>query len=54
MIVDQGPSDFQWEDYEFGGFTPASLGQWVEDIQMDMRRFRAGVRPMDAPGSDAP
>lgn len=43
VIVDQGPSDFQWEGYEFGAFTLASLGQWVEDLQMDLPAFARGV-----------
>jgi pimeloyl-ACP methyl ester carboxylesterase len=42
VIVEQGPSDFQWESYEFGGFTPASLGQVVEDLQMDLPAVARG------------
>jgi pimeloyl-ACP methyl ester carboxylesterase len=42
VIVEQAPSDFQWEGYEFGGFTPASLGQFVEDLQMDLPAVARG------------
>ncbi len=35
VIVDQPPSDFAWEGYEFGGFTLAALGEMCEQIQTD-------------------
>lgn len=37
VIVDQPPSDFAWEGYEFGGFTVHSLGAMVESLQMNQR-----------------
>jgi non-heme chloroperoxidase len=35
VIVDQPPSDFGWEGYEFGGLTVEALGDMVETLQMD-------------------
>jgi non-heme chloroperoxidase len=37
VIVDQPPSDFAWEGYEFGMLTVQSLGEMVEALQMDQR-----------------
>jgi pimeloyl-ACP methyl ester carboxylesterase len=37
VIVDQPPSDFAWDGYEFGVLTPESLAQMVEGIQLDQR-----------------
>jgi non-heme chloroperoxidase len=34
-IVDQPPSDFAWEGYEFGVLTVQALGEMVEALQMD-------------------
>ncbi|HVB75943.1 MAG TPA: alpha/beta hydrolase [Ktedonobacteraceae bacterium] len=35
VIVDQPPSDFAWEGYEFGVLTVQALGEMVEALQMD-------------------
>jgi len=35
VIVDQPPSDFAWEGYEFGVLTAQALGEMVETLQMD-------------------
>lgn len=35
VIVDQPPSDFAWEGYEFGPLTVQVLGELVEALQMD-------------------
>lgn len=35
VIVDQPPSDFAWDGYEFGVLTVQSLGEMVEALQMD-------------------
>jgi non-heme chloroperoxidase len=35
VIVDQPPSDFAWEGYEFGPLTVQALGELVEALQMD-------------------
>ena len=35
VIVDQPPSDFAWEGYEFGVLTVQALGEMVESLQMD-------------------
>lgn len=37
VIVDQPPSDFAWEGYEFGVLTPQALGEMVEGLQLDQR-----------------
>jgi non-heme chloroperoxidase len=37
VIVDQPPSDFAWEGYEFGVLTVQALGEMVESLQMDQR-----------------
>jgi non-heme chloroperoxidase len=37
VIVDQPPSDFAWEGYEFGSLTVEVLGEMVEGIQMDQQ-----------------
>ena len=37
VIVDQPPSDFAWEDYEFGLLTVQALSELVEGLQMDQR-----------------
>ncbi|SRR5579883_123493 len=37
VIVDQPPSDYAWDGYEFGLLTPQSLAEFVEDVQMDLR-----------------
>jgi non-heme chloroperoxidase len=34
VIVDQPPSDWAFEDYEFGGITPELLAEFVAGIQM--------------------
>ena len=34
VIVDQPPSDWAFEDYEFGGITPELLAEFVSGIQM--------------------
>src|SRR5258708_3518629 len=35
VIVDQPPSDFAWDGYEFGVLTVQALGEMVEALQMD-------------------
>jgi len=35
VIVDQPPSDFAWEGYEFGVFTTAALRDMNEQLQLD-------------------
>jgi non-heme chloroperoxidase len=35
VIVDQPPSDFAWEGYEFGVLTAQALGDMVEALQLD-------------------
>jgi pimeloyl-ACP methyl ester carboxylesterase len=37
VIVDQPPSAFAWEGYEFGGFTLPELAAFVNDLQTDQR-----------------
>ncbi len=37
VIVDQPPSDFAWEGYEFGVLTVEALGEMVVGLQMDQR-----------------
>ena len=37
VIVDQPPSDYVWEGYEFGLLTPTSLAEMVEKLQLDQR-----------------
>ena len=37
VIVDQPPSDFAWDGYEFGVLTPEALAEMVEGIQLDQR-----------------
>ena len=37
VIVDQSPSDFAWEGYEFGLLTLQDLGEMVETLQTDQR-----------------
>jgi non-heme chloroperoxidase len=34
VVVDQPPSDWAYEDYEFGGITPELLAEFVAGIQM--------------------
>jgi len=35
VVVDQPPSDFAWEDYEFGVFTMPELAEMNEQLQLD-------------------
>lgn len=37
VIVDQPPSDFAWDGYEFGAFTLRSLDETNQAIQLDQR-----------------
>ncbi len=37
VIVDQPPSDFAWDGYEFGVLTVQALGEMVEALQMDQQ-----------------
>jgi non-heme chloroperoxidase len=53
-IVDQPPSDFAWDGYEFGLLTPQSLAGFVEDVQMDLRAVAQSFADLmlHAPGPD--
>jgi non-heme chloroperoxidase len=37
VVVDEPPSNFAWEDYEFGGATLAELHEMSEQMQTDQR-----------------
>src|SRR5579864_5867952 len=37
VIVDQPPTVFAWEGYEFGGVTVSELATFVNDVQTDQR-----------------
>ncbi len=39
VVVDQPPSDFAWDGYQFGFFTVEVLGQTLEHIQMHQREL---------------
>jgi pimeloyl-ACP methyl ester carboxylesterase len=57
VIVDQPPSDFAWEGYEFGMLTVQALGEMVEALQMDQRavaeEFAELMLHTDAPQTKA-
>jgi pimeloyl-ACP methyl ester carboxylesterase len=46
VVVDQGPSDFAWPDYEYGAFEPSELLDAVEAMQMDQEGFVRGFVPL--------
>jgi pimeloyl-ACP methyl ester carboxylesterase len=42
IIVEQEPSDFAWDGYEFGGFTLRALDEMNQQIQTDQRGLAQG------------
>lgn len=57
VIVDQPPSDFAWEGYEFGPLTIQALGELVEALQMDQHavaeEFASGMLHNETPEAKA-
>jgi non-heme chloroperoxidase len=41
VVVDQPPSDFAWDGYEFGVFTLEELRETIEQLQVDQRAVAA-------------
>jgi non-heme chloroperoxidase len=41
VVVDQPPSDFAWDGYEFGGITMDTLREMNEQVQLDQPAFAA-------------